>query len=371
MSILDRTWRKAQGAEKASKHKAILFIGSESYDAATITVLQGLQELGFTVYTYRKPNINSWFCNQILAGIPSWLSFDFVLSNMHWGTQWHLYDELKLHGYPKVLVDGCDNRARHTWRDKYAFYCEKYKGKKRPEPDVLAQDIQPYRWMEPLGDYKPDLIFTSQKNPGDEKTIYLPFGIHREYLRFVQGKLGKDRSVDFANVPGPGDKRRELTAFLRSAGLPGKIHNSKLQGRAIIPKAVESLVSQDSNVHSWHRWRAYKDYFRLLNDTKIFLYPGVYDRPHWDSKRPWEAWASGCLVMTEKPPVDMAEYPMTELCPLAMYHSFDNMVEKCQQFYCNPGLTEQLRLRAVEGALRYFTPVPIARYFLWKIKGRL
>jgi len=159
METLDRTLRKAQNAEKAYKHKAVLFIPSESYDAATITVLQGLQELGFTVYTYRKPNINSWFCNQVVQSIPSWMSFDFVLSNMHWGTQWHLYNELELNNYPKVLIDGCDNRARHTWRDKYDFYCRKYKGKVRPRSDVLAQAIQPYRWMELLDGYKPDVDF--------------------------------------------------------------------------------------------------------------------------------------------------------------------------------------------------------------------
>jgi len=371
MKTLSRAQRKAKDAEKAFKYKAILFIPTESYDAATITVLQGLQELGFTIYTYRKPNINSWFCNQVVNDIPSWLSFDFVLSNLHWGTQWHLYNELKLHDYPKVLIDGCDNRAHHTWKDKYRFYCKKYKGRQRPVPDVLAQDIQPYRWMEPLGDYKPDVIFTSQKNPGDKETVYLPFGIHREYLKLAQGKLGQDRSVDFTNVPGPGDKRRELTAFLQAAKLPGRIHNDKVRGQAIVSKPIENLVHRDNNRHSWRRWITYQDYFRLLNDTKIFLYPGVYARPHWDSKRQWEALASGCLVMTEEPPVDMAEYPMTELCPPAVYQSLDDIVDKCQHFYRNPGWAEQHRLRAVEGALEYFTPAPIARYFLWKIKKRL
>jgi hypothetical protein len=270
-----------------------------------------------------------------------------------------------------VLIDGCDNRAHHTWRDKYQFYCKKYKGRQRPVPDVLAQAIQPYRWMEPLGDYEPDVVFTSQKNPGDEETIYLPFGIHREYLRLAKGKPGRDRPVDFANVPGPCDKRRELTAFLQTAKLPGKVHNDKMHGQAIVPGPVEDLVRQDHNRHSWHRWICYRDYFRLLNNTKVLIYPGVYARPHWDSKRPWEALAGGCLVMTEKPPIDMSEYPMTELCPPAVYQSLDDMVEKCRAFYGNPGWMEQHRLRAVEGALEYFTPVPLARYFLWKIRKTL
>lgn len=368
MKDLERVLYKAKDAEKKFKYKSVLFIPSESYDAATITVIQGLEELGFTVYTYKKPNINSWFCNVVTDKIPA--EIDFVLSNMHWGTRWHLYDELKLNKYPKVLIDGCDNRDRHDWKDKYKFYCEKYKGRTCPEPNELAKDLQPYRWMEPLHGYKPDVIFTSQKNPGDEM-IYLPFGIHREYFLLREGKVEKDRRIDFANFPGPGDKRGELTEFLQAHKLPGRVHNGKAKGMAIIPKEIEFLVYADKNVHSYHRWILYRDYFKILNDTKVLLYPGVYARPHWDSKRPWEALASGCLVMTEKPPIDMSEYPMTELCPFAVYKDFGEMVEKCGRLYANQGWLEQLRLETVQGALRYFTPRPIANYFLWKLSSFL
>jgi len=144
------------------------------------------------------------------------------------------------------------------------------------------------------------------------------------------------------------------------------VHNSKATGEAVIPKGIESLVLADRNIHSYHRWILYKDYFKILNDTKVLLYPGVYDRPHWDSKRPWEGLASGCLVLTEKPPIDMSEYPMTELCPFAVYRDHGEMVEKCKQLYGNHGWLEQQRLEAVQGALRHFTPCPIARYFLWR-----
>ena len=136
-----------------------------------ITVLQGLKELGWRVFTIGKPNINSWFVNEVIED-PGKVKFDFVLSNLHWGNRWDYYDKFKLHGRLKVLIDGCDNRARHTWQDKYKFYCKKYKGRGRPAPDVLARDVQPHRWMEPLGDYKPDVMFTSQKNLGDKTTHF-------------------------------------------------------------------------------------------------------------------------------------------------------------------------------------------------------
>jgi len=373
MNILDRTLRKSKDAEKAFKHKALLFIPSESYDAATITMLQGLHQLGFQVYTYRKPNINSWWCNQVVNSIPPWLKFDFVLSNMHWGTQWHLYNELKLNKYLKVLIDGCDNRAHHTWRDKYDFYCKKYQGRTRPTDDVLMKTVQPYRWMEPLDGYEPDVVFTSQKNPGDEETIYLPFGIHEQYRLFSEERAGADRTVDFANIPGPHQKRIDLTKFLdkNADRLPGTIHNAKVEGGPWYPLGLEATIVADRNIHSYHRWACHRNYFRLLNRTKVLLYPGVRgDTPHWDSKRPWEAYASGCLVMVEKPPIDMSEYPITELCPLAVWNSLDEMVDKCRYFHSHPGWTEQHRLRAVGGALRHFTPVPIAKYYLWRLKRR-
>jgi len=300
------------------------------------------------------------------------MRFDFVLSNMHWGTRWGLYRELKLHNYPKVLIDGCDNRGRHTWRDKYKFYCNKYKGRTaRPPEPVLSQDVQPCRWMEPLDGYEPDVVFTSQKNPGDKDTIYLPFGIHRQYLKFREGRTGSQRRIDFAAIPGPGKKRKELEDFLKKSRIVGKVHNARAQGTAEFPKPVRKWAMADNNIHSWHRWGCDWAYFNLLNSTKVLIYPGVYDRPHWDSKRPWEAWASGCVVMTEKPPIDMSEYPMTELCPPAVYGSLEEMVDKCLHFYRNPGWTEQQRLRATEEALRHFTPVPLARHFLRKIRAAL
>jgi len=371
MHTLSHALRKAGSAEKAFKHKSILFIPSESYDAAAIIVLQGLEMLDFTIYTIQKPNINSWFCNEVIED-PSGLKYDFVLSNMHWGVRWDFYDKYNLRGRPQVLIDGCDNRGRHTWKDKQQFYLKKYKGMRLPAHSIWLKEQQPHRWMMDLRGYKSDVVFTTQKNPGDEKTVYLPEGIHKQYLTRREGKVGKERDIDFAHFPGPGDKKRELTAFLKSANIPGRVWNKKARGRTIIPDEIAWNVKADrANVHSWYRWVMYWDYHKVLNRTKILIYPGVYARPHWDAKRPWEALASDCLVLTEKPPIDMSEYPMTELCPSAVYGSLAELEEKCDFFYRNPGRTEQRRLRAVGGALKYFTPVPLARYFLWKIKGKL
>jgi len=124
-------------------------------------------------------------------------------------------------------------------------------------------------------------------------------------------------------------------------------------------------VRRDNNVHSYFRWVLHRGYFSVLNDTKVLIYPNVYDRAHWDSKKIWEGLASGCLPLLEKPRIDMSQYPLTELCP--QFENYDELVDKAKWLYSNQGRLEQLRLRVYEGALKHFTPLPIARYFLWKI----
>jgi len=364
MSILKSIWQKSQGVEKKFKHKAILFIPTESYDAATITILQGLQELEWRVFTIGKPNINSWFVNEVIED-PSKVKFDFVLSNLHWGNKWSLYKYRSLLDRFKVLIDGCDNRQCGSWREKYEKYRKRYASV--PSGAQMEKELQTYRWMESLYGYKPDLVFTSQKPFGD-KTCYLPFGIHREYLRLREGKSGGERRIDFANFPGPGSGRARLRKFLASTKLPGQVHNSMISGQSIIPRKIHRFVKTGNNVHSWHRWISHQDYFKTLNDTKVLIYPNVYtERAHWDSARIWEAYASGCLVLLEKPNVDMSQYPVTELCKEAQFTDLRDLVGKCERLHSNQGRLEQLRLEAVEGALRYFSSTSLARLFLWRV----
>ena len=63
-SILENTLKKTMNIENEFKKKKILFIPSESYDATTIGIIEGLNELNFEILVYKKENINSWFCNK-------------------------------------------------------------------------------------------------------------------------------------------------------------------------------------------------------------------------------------------------------------------------------------------------------------------
>jgi len=372
MNKLDEVYRQCQNSERHFEYRAVLFIGSESYDAPTITVLQGLHKLGFTIYTLKKPNINSWFCNTVIGSVDQ-VRFDFVLSNLHWGTRWSYYERYKLWSYPKVLIDGDDNHAKESWKAKYARYVRSYV---YDPPEALKDmKLHPYRWVEPLGDYKPDVVFTAQKVPGDSTTFYLPFGIHEQYMEFYEGKATHERDIDFAYISGPGVRREREERWIRCLSrcklLPGKIYNRPARGEEVTPEEIREYVAQDKNVHSYHRWTMSKVYFRTLNRTKVLIYPGVNDNAWWDSKRPWEAYASGCLVLMRKPTIDMSEYPATGICEFAVYDSITELVAKCWFLYVWPSFLDKLRRTAVERAWKYFSPIPIARYFLARIASCL
>jgi len=372
---LEEVSRQTENIESRFKYRSILFIGSESYDAATVTVIEGLEELGFTIYTLHKPNINSWFCNRVIEKTDG-LQFDFILSNLHWGTRWDYYQEHHLMNHLKVLIDGDDNWEHDTWRDKYERYKAFYAYDPPPQfktmtlhPNLSPFLLYPFFWMEPLGEYKPDLVFTSQKSIGDTATQYLPFGMHREYLRFAENQPTSNRPIHLTHVPGTGERRRRANRtlkFLRLTHLlPGKIHLEGVRGEIVYPEQIREPALVDKNIHSFHRWGMGKDYYRLLNQSRILFYPGVNGGAWWDSKRPWEAYAAGCLVMYQKPEVKLDDYSVRELCPFAWFDSWPEFVAKYWYLYLNPAALEKLRLRAVESAWKYFSPKALARYFLY------
>lgn len=366
--ILEEIFQKSKGSEKDSQHKSILFIGSESYDAPTITVLQGLAELGFSVYTIKKPNINSWFCNKVVDNIDN-LKFDFVLSNLHWGTRWSYYKKYKLNSYPKILIDGDDNLLWKDWRDKFEYYKKAYIFE--PKEEIKNKELSSFRWVESLDNYSPDLVFTAQKQFDDKASLYLPFGIQREYQLLFENKATRERKFDFTHIPGPGIKRDRMTNLIKILHclniLPGSTHNSYVRGKKLMPEELRENILRDNNIHSYHRWVMQKDYFEVLNNSKVLIYPGIDNWPFWDSKRPWEAYASGCQVLISKPNIDVSEYPLTEICEFAVFNSYFEFIRKWRELYKNPSFLDELRIKTFERVTKYFSPKPITNYFLKKI----
>lgn len=364
---LEEIYNQSKNSEQFFKHKNILFIGSESYDAPTITVLSGLIELGFNIYTVKKPNINSWFCNKIIEN-PKEIDFDFVLSNLFWGTRWSYYKKYNLEKYLKVLIDGDDNLYWKTWRDKYIYYTKNCVF--NPPEEIKNLNLMPYRWVEPLGDYNPDIVFTSQKQFNDKETFYLPFGIQKHYCDLFENKNTEERQFDFTHILGVGIYRRRMGKLMKISRrfkiIPGKISNESAysRGNEIMPDAIRECIVNDYNVHSYHRWISDKLYFKLLNDSKVLIYPGIDHEPMWESKRPWEAYASGCLVIMRRPYTDVSEYPITEICEYAVYDSYLGFIRKCRYLYKNQDFLEKMRKESFEKSKKYFTEKPIANYFL-------
>ena len=368
---LEEIFRSAHEIENKFSSKAVLFIGSESYDAATVTAVQGLNNLGFSIYTLKKPNINSFFCNKVIDSTEG-LKFDFVLSNLHWGTRWSYYKKYDLNSYFKVLIDGDDNKGDHNWEQKYRLYCTKYQID--PPQHVKDAEYAPCRWVEPLDGYKPDLVFTSQKIIGDKSTYYLPFGIQDEYKVFCQGKSTSQKDIDFVHIPGPGADRDHMKKLLevsvKDGSIVGNIFNEQVRGEMIVPEMIKDLYTKEVNdkvIQGYFRYGFCKEYYEVLNRSKVLIYPGVNKGTWWESKRPWESFASGCMMMTTKPGIDESDYPFTELCPEAVYTDDCDLIEKLNYLYNHPKLFDDLRKSAVERAWKYFSSDAIGRYFLDKV----
>lgn len=329
----------------------ILYIGSESYDGATITVLQGLQELGFTVYVY-KPNINSWFCETLIpeTRLPK---VDFVLSNLHWGTRWSRYNLIP-HDVPWVLIDGDDDYWGKGWRYKYLTYWNRY-NHDASESDKMAYPC-PYRWVEPLGGYEPDVLFVTNKQRG-QGAFYLPFGIQREYLEMGRHAITRDRPVDFIHIPGAGSARNRVHDMIDT--LPGIAVSRYARGT---PQYPAGLKIRGRTHHSHQRWGAVPEYYNALKEAKALIYPAI-DGPQWDSKRPYEALTCGCMLVMQRPRCDQSDYPLDDL---GVYFDGPEDLPRACNLLLADGI-EIARRRAYMASER-FTPVPIARYFLSHVR---
>ena len=364
IEILEKIQIKANSILNNYKHKKILFIGSESYDGCTITILEGLQELGYTIYTYKKNNINSWFCNTIIEDIEPILNdIDFVLSNLHWGTRWNLYKNIPKN-IPRILIDADDNPNIGNWELKFKKYYKQYN--KNLSDKEKDKELSHCRWIENIGDYKPDKIFTSQK-PFNDNTIYIPFGIQKNYLKMNQNIPILNRKYDFTHISGPGQLRCQISNFLSSKKINGKIFNGTARGEAIYPEKIKNLCKIDNNIHSYHRWSLNKDYFNVLNNSKVLIYHGIDNKPFWDSKRPWEALACGCILLYNKPLIDTSQYPLTQIDNFLLYNSLEELVEKCNKLINNPELFEKYHNLCKTKSIEFFSNKALTNYFLKKI----
>jgi len=349
--------------------KNLLFIGSESYDAPTITVLEGLQKLGWNIYTLNKPNINSWFCNQVVneTSLPK---IRFVLSNLHWGTRWSLYEKLDLLKCKKVLIDGDDDPNIGNWYKKYSWHCDRYP--LNPPEEVRSEQLAPYRWMEDLGNYRPDYVFCSQKSFSDS-SIYLPFGIHQKYYELSENRSLEERKYTFAHFPGPGQRRRyavrAINAYNKIIRPSPRIWNQTIRGEFQAPPEIQHLIVQDKNVHSWHRWTMPKEYFKILNQSRVVIYPGVDHWPFWDSKRPWEAIACGAAVLMQLPTIDTQSRGLETLDSDFVFDGTIDLLRKirCLQKLPIDEFNNKIQ-RFVGLAQKQFSSVNIARFFLQTIK---
>jgi len=376
MGILEETYIKTKNIENKFKHKKILFIGSEAYDATTISIIEGLNILGFEIIVYKKQNINSWFCNTIINNLDNIEdNVDFILSNLHWGTRWSLYNSFK-HKIPYILIDGDDRIHGNNisdWMVKYVYNCKKYK--LNPPDEIKNIELSPYRWMESIGNYKPDKIFMVAKYKINKDCIYIPCGINNTYIEYFNNKEQIKKIYDISNFPGSGFYRKELENKLNNYKKTTKynIWNSKIYGEMMVSDKIKKFCENDKNIHSWHRWRCCKDYFEKVMSSKIQLLSPVdkYNAPGGVGiKRITEAIAGGNYILYHvQPDVDDSSYPIEEISPYSKikFQDYNEMIKKCEYLLERPDFLEEKRKECYENGMKYFTSEPIARYFLWNI----
>lgn len=377
MNILENIYNKSLNIENNFKKKKVLFIPSESYDAATVCVIEGLHKLGFEILTYVKNNINSWFCNKIIYDLNNIEnSIDFVLSNLHWGTKWSLYNKL-YNKVPYILIDGDDrlhNDNISDWRNKYNNYIKIYKHEKSEE--IKNKELSPYRWMEEIGNYKPDIVFMSQKYICNNNYFFLPFGIIDYYY-----KMNKNvkKIYDITFISGPGVYRNKMEKFINHLKINNphlNIFNQKIYGNDFKNTDIENFIKNDHNVHSWHRWNMSENYFDILNQSKIVIYPPVnnYNNPGWESKRPYEILAQNTIILYFKQKdFDNSQYPLNEICDICEFseENYEELVKKIEILLNNSDLLKIKTEECYNNSKKYFTSIPIARYFLYNINNKI
>ena len=384
--LLEEIYQKTFSIEKEFTKKKILFIPCESYDDPTITIIEGLNKLGFEILVHKKFNINSWFCNKIIENLDNIEDeIDFVLSNLHWGTQWSLYKKLS-HKVPFILIDGEDrlhdwskhpNWKRSSWRD--TIECREKKYKRNPPEHIKNLELSPYRWVEDLGNYNPDIVFKSQKYLINTNSIYLPFSVKEHYKKYNKNKNLEKRKIDICHIGGNCGEYREIMAkHLDQYKLNSKynIFNGIVYGDNNSDIKIKKYIDNDKNIHSWHRWRCCDKYYETLNNSKILINHGLdkYWAPGWDSKRLWEALSQGCFVLYQKQvDFDNSQYPIKEICDYSEY-KFDNMKDlnnKLEYLLENKKELEKKTKNIVDNANKYFNSITITRYFLWNISNKI
>jgi hypothetical protein len=379
-SILENTLKKTMNIENEFKHKKILFIPSESYDATTIGIIEGLNEMNFEILVYKKNNVNSWFCNKIIDSLENIEDeIDFVLSNLHWGTRWSYYKCLN-HKVPYILIDG-DDRIHgddlSDWKNKYKNNIKNYR---MATEEIKNKNLSPFRWMEKLENYEPDIVFFGQKYKVNKNSIFLPTSISNNYLKYFKNREKYEKIYDVTNIPGPGTFRDHITYLVEGIcknQLKLNVWNQKVYGNMLVPDEIRFFCENDNNVHSWHRWKIGKDYQEKLMSSKILIVPPVdkYNAPGGIGiKRVTEGLAAGCFILFhQQPDFDDSTYPIEELCPFSRFKFLDyqDCMNKIVYLLKNPKALEFYKNKMYENALKYYTSLPITRYFLWNINNKL
>lgn len=151
------------------------------------------------------------------------------------------------------------------------------------------------------------------------------------------------------------------------------VWNEKIYGDMQCHDKIKENCVSDKNIHSWHRWRCCKDYFQKIMESNIMVIPPVdkYNAPGGIGiKRVSEALAGGCYVLFhQQPDLNDSTYPIEELCDFSKFkfNDYNDLTQKIFYLINNPNILSEKKEKMYKNAIKYYTSIPITRYFLWNI----
>ena len=69
--------------------------------------------------------------------------------------------------------------------------------------DIKNKVLSPFRWMEKMENYEPDIVFFGQKYKVNKDDIFLPTSISNNYLKYFKDKDNYEKVYQVTNIPVP------------------------------------------------------------------------------------------------------------------------------------------------------------------------
>ena len=285
----------------------ISYLNTPAYDYLTATIIEGLKELGHTVFTSEKSNYGNYLSKNSFINKANKSDLFIIGSN-----RLVKYDYLKyIKNNKTVFIDGSDS-------------------------SYLNLNFS----------YPVNLVFKRELLNGlnfkDSSIFPLPFAAEKRYFKMKKEEKDIDISFLAAN-----------NNFLRES--IKNVLNNKFKNNSVTQHTGE--ISYSSSFGLPHQNPVY---FDVLSRSKVVInIPGL----GWDCGRYWEAIANKALVLTYKLELEIPN-PFQENLHILSFNDINQFIEKAEYCLCNPKVVQNMSEEAFLHLEQFHTTKKRAEYFL-------